>query len=491
MIDGLTISISFGSLIALCSLIWGIYVYLREERKGELADSESRKRHHQAFKDLLAANRFDYASYLQSVLGKVDNLFSPREFSVKSYEVCLLWAFVYPIMLGLLFWLASNQDISGFGLFPSIEEGRLLKASLILILLAATIYSFYRAKKEDGVKGFFWLTVAVGVFLAVAGTIAIAVAGTDAGTVVGVVFFAVAGAFIVAVAGAVAVAVAIFFAVAVAGTVAGTGADTVTIVSISAFVVPIGIIYIYFYKKSILSLFYPPYFIFLMICIIGFLEQPWIVINEISFGIFMFLVVLPMINSVLDFLSLGVTRYFLKKSLRASGHIKKAGYYLFDFAIALLSLLVLIFSLFLAIKAMEWAAGLSALDQPSYDLGALLQRLRSQSLWQALLSPDGWVYMMIFSTFLPSLIHGLAFGGFLLTITRPDSSKLRDFKNWTAPDHALALKEKNEISGYLARQLIANIAFPAIGVVLLAGVIFALLNFFGDIEDIAAWLIGG
>ena len=141
-----------------------------------------------------------------------------------------------------------------------------------------------------------------------------------------------------------------------------------------------------------------------------------------------------------------------------------------------------------AIPLMEWAAGVSALEQPAYDLGALWERIDSRPVWQTLLSPDGWVFMMIFSTFLPSLIHGLAFGGFLLTITQPDRSKISRFVSYTATDYPLAVKEKNEIAGYLARQSIANVAFPVIGVLLLAGIILALLLSFWDI---LAGLIGG
>ena len=88
---------------------------------------------------------------------------------------------------------------------------------------------------------------------------------------------------------------------------------------------------------------------------------------------------------------------------------------------------------------------------------------------------------MIFSTFLPSLIHGLAFGGFLLTITQPDSSKITRFAEATALGTTLAVKEKNEIAGYLAKQSITNVAFPVIGFLLLLGIIFSLLFSFGDI----------
>ena len=241
------------------------------------------------------------------------------------------------------------------------------------------------------------------------------------------------------------------------------------------------IAYNYFLKKGNHLLFYILYFPFLAVYICVFLAQPWIQVDELSFGILLFLVVLPIINSVLDFLSLGVTRKLLKKSLSVSGRMKKLNYYLLDLAIALLSLLALIGSLMLTIKAMEWTAGLSALEQPTYDLGALWERIGSRPVWQTLFSSDGWVIIMIFSTFLPSLIHGLAFGGFLLTITQPNSSKITRFVEATAPGTTLALNKKNEIADYLATQSIANVVFPTIGAVLLAGVILAVLLFFGDI----------
>ena len=458
--------------------------YANKEAKflKELEDEKSLQNHHLKFKRLSSRKRRSrYTARLRWALGALSRFFGPHAFSAKSYELCFRWAFIYPIMLGLLFWLISNQDISGFGLFPSIEEGRFWKAPLIFISIAGMIYSFYKYNKVDGLKRLIWLAVTVTVAFAVAVVFAGTDAGTDADTVAVAVALAVAGT----VTGAVTVAVAGAGAVAFAFAVAGAGAFAVA----GAFAFTILIAYDYFLKKGNRLLFYILYFSFLVACIAVFLVQPWIQVNEFSFGILLFLVVLPIINSILDFLSLGVTRLLLKKSLTASGRVEKALYYSLDLATALLSLLVLIFSLFVAIKAMEWAAGLSALEQPTYDLDALWERIESRSVWQTLFSSDGWVFIMIFSTFLPSLIHGLAFGGFLLTITQPDSSKMRDFKNWTAPDHKLALKEKNEIAGYLARRSIANVAFPIIGVVLLAGVIVVLLNFFWNIEDIVTCLI--
>ena len=499
------------------SLIVGWYIFKWKNYQKELNDPESRDHYHQEFNDLLTSNRFDYASYLESVLGKVDGFFGPRAFSVKSYELCLTWAFFYPVILGLIFWLFSNQDSSGFGFFPPIEEGRFWKAALIVISIVGMIYSFYKGNKEVGVKRLVWraaaFAIAFAVTFAVVGDFAFdgdfAGAGAGAIAVIGIfalaVSFSVAGAAAFAFAGAGARAIAVSFAFAGAGTIAFafSSIGTVAFADAFAFAVAIAIataiigvilmMYNRFSKKSNLYLFYPLYFAVLSGFIWLFLGQNLVRVAELSYGFLLFLVVLPIINSVLDWVSLGVTRKLLKKSLRASGYIKKAGYYLIDLIAALLILLALIASLFLAIKAME-PLGIKSMEltvpenavlgsTQTYKLDDLLDQIKSRSIsiWQILFSSDGWVIIMIFSTFLPSLIHGLAFGGFLLTITQPDSSKISRFASYTAPDHKLSLYEKNKIASYLARRSIANVAFPVIGVLLLLGIIFSLLFSFGDI----------
>ena len=466
----LSILIPSGGLVGVIVLLWKIYIHQEAKFSKELEDEKSLQNHHLKFKRLSSRKyRSRYTARLRWSLGALSRFFGPHAFSAKSYEVCLTWAFIYPIILGFLFFLITNQDISGFGVFPPIEEGRFWKAPLIAIVMVGIIYSIYKAAtEEDRLKSLVWLAFAGASFFAFTG----AGAFVSAGAVASVGAFAVVGTG----AGAISVAFAGTFAfvVAAAGTVTGIVASIIA----GIFVVVILIIYRRFSEKGHFFLFYILYFLFVAGFICLFLEQSWLVINLDSFGILLFLVILPMINSVFDWASLGLTRYLLKKSLK-SFELKKALYYLVDFFLALFSLLFLIGTLFFVIKAMT-------ADRSIYDLDAFLKRLQSQSLWQAFLSPDGWVVIMIFSTFVPSLVHGLAFGGYLLTITRPDPSKITRFSLVTAPDYILALKEKNEISGYLARQSIANFVFPTIGVLLLAGVILAVLPFFGDI---VTWLI--
>ena len=510
MINSLSLSISFGSLIALCTLIWGIYVYLREERKGELADPESRESYHQAFNDLLTANRFDYASYLQSVLGKVDGFFGPHEFSEKSYDLCLKWAFIYPIMLGLLFWLGSNQDISGFGLFSPIEEGRLWRVPLMLFLLTFMMFTFYKFSKENKLKNLIWffvfgtLTTAVSIIEEGAGPSMLAFIFIAILLSSGILFniwkfiknrnsFEIEFSFDIGFlfnSAAMNIFHILTFSILISFFVNTSSLEYGIIISVIClfFIVFVHFLYLIFKIKNLLFIFYALCFPLIAGFFSLFLMQPWILVNKQTFGALIFFVVLPIVNVLFDWTSLGLTRKLLRKSLKAPERVKKALYYSLDLAAALLILLFLIGSLIAAIKAMEWAAGVSALEQPTYDLGALWERIESRSVWQTLFSSDGWVFIMVFSTFLPSLIHGLAFGGFLLTITQPDRSKISRFAEATASGHQLALKEKNEIAAYLARQSIANVAFPVIGVLLLAGIILALLLSFGDI---LAGLIGG
>ena len=99
--------------------LWKIYIHQEAKFLSQLEDPESRDHYHQEFNDLLSDNRFDYTSYLQSVLGKFDGFFGSHEFSVKSYELCLTWAFVYPVILGFLFFSDQQPGYQRFWPLPA------------------------------------------------------------------------------------------------------------------------------------------------------------------------------------------------------------------------------------------------------------------------------------------------------------------------------------------------------------------------------------
>ncbi len=123
-------------------------------------------------------------------------------------------------------------------------------------------------------------------------------------------------------------------------------------------------------------------------------------------GLFLFFLILPLCNAVFDFLSFGVTRLLLWRSMQRSKKVsgfKKAGvligFGIADFCAACLLLIALAFSI---ITLMHWF-NLAALAGPAgaavFDIGDKLSALTDPS------DLPQWIYVMHFSTFLPSVIH--------------------------------------------------------------------------------------
>ena len=122
------------------------------------------------------------------------------------------------------------------------------------------------------------------------------------------------------------------------------------------------------------------------------------------------LVALPLINAVFDFLSLGLTRWCLRNAVEGRAvrvwWLRLRGWWAFnliDVAGALLALAGLILAMLLAVT------GLNALtpENPLMDLGALFAELRDGEVDMR------WLYVMVFSTLLPSVLH---LGLFLLSL---------------------------------------------------------------------------
>lgn len=119
---------------------------------------------------------------------------------------------------------------------------------------------------------------------------------------------------------------------------------------------------------------------------------PWADISPESRGLFLFLGVLPLINAVFDVASYAVTLTLLRLGLQARHPILNG---LADLAIATV--------LFLALGACLTAliTAMNALAQTAiFDLNALFDGIRA--------APNDyyWLYLMMFSTLLPTAAHG-------------------------------------------------------------------------------------
>lgn len=106
--------------------------------------------------------------------------------------------------------------------------------------------------------------------------------------------------------------------------------------------------------------------------------------------------VMPLVNAVFDYFSMGLTRWLLRLGARHPGWAIVCG--LGDLAAALAAFVALGFALIAAIHGMNALAGAPLLDLQT--LFADLREGRWQQYW--------WLYLIIFSTVVPTLLHAAA-----------------------------------------------------------------------------------
>ncbi|WP_370336986.1 hypothetical protein [Parvularcula marina] len=127
--------------------------------------------------------------------------------------------------------------------------------------------------------------------------------------------------------------------------------------------------------------------------------------GEVTSSLILFLIVFPLSNALFDWLSFGATRYLLWKATPRIGArddrwraVKVLGYAIADLALTSMFLVGLgIFIVSFIWTLNEIAPGNT--DAPFIDL---------QDKFNALRSPEDrpeWLYVMHFSTFLPSFVH--------------------------------------------------------------------------------------
>jgi len=121
--------------------------------------------------------------------------------------------------------------------------------------------------------------------------------------------------------------------------------------------------------------------------------QPWADVSTAQRGIFLFLGVLPLINALFDVLSYAVTLTLMRMDLPSR---VPWAWGLIDLAIACVLFLALGATLTILLTGMNTIAGTNV-----FDLGSLFAGIHTapQDYW--------WLYAMVFSTILPTALHGL------------------------------------------------------------------------------------
>ena len=330
-------------------------------------------------------------------------------------DFALRLAVAYPVLSLLVQWIADGEGRLGTTVLLPAWQSWTEPVAAICVLAAfivqATLYIWLTKRRQDFFRRFAGVLSLVP--LAVAFAFAVAVIGAVAGAVaVAVAFaFAVAGAFAVAVAGAFAgafavagaVAGAFAFAVAFAGAVAGAFAVAVAGAFAVAFFVRRGRPVVGYLLLTIFSL--------------GIVATTLVALGaerltEETATLLLFIGLLPILNGLFDFLSYGVTRALLEAGYRLRGAWPVVLGVL-DLCFALIVFTLLGATLVCAVAVVNALAG-----GPVFDLGPVFADLRAPvpegvPWWSTVRGDYGWLYFMLFSTLIPTVLHA-AFAAFSL-----------------------------------------------------------------------------
>lgn len=205
--------------------------------------------------------------------------------------------------------------------------------------------------------------------------------------------------------------------------------------------------------------------------------------NPVTGGLLVFLAALPLVNAVLDWGSVGVTRLLLRRAALTRSKAQRVGLGLLDAAIALGVLAVLTVAMVGAVRGLNTVHVLAGGSADLVDLAGILDRVAATPADPAV----WWIYITLFSTLLPSVVHAIAAAAWVLTPTLLDRSIRRVYdalRRGEDIDNPLAAER-------LARQMtgleIAKWGLPTLGVsVILVGL---LVYSFGIIPTVGGWLL--
>lgn len=306
-------------------------------------------------------------------------------FTNRLLDRAMLLAVVYPLFLLLMHWGLTKRPgtLGGTEILPAVDagwKGYVTLCGIALVWASKFVASAAAVSTKRFIRGISdWLPV--GIFLLFAGTLALIDLHPVAVAVALVVALAFGGAFAIAGAGAFAsafaIAVAVAFAMAVAGAFAGAGNVIAELLvkrqrGASAALVLLG-------TPTILVL-----------SALWFVDWPQIGGRlPVTTAIFLFVGVLPLINAVFDTVSYGVTLALTERG-RRGGVLIWAGV---DFLVALVLFLLLGASLVLVVTGMQVLAGVPFADLPTL----LTHKIDLERYW--------WLYAMLFSTAVPTLLH--------------------------------------------------------------------------------------
>jgi hypothetical protein len=300
--------------------------------------------------------------------------------TARLYDKALLLAVAYPIMLLVGQWIVTGAEgrIGNLAVLPEAAfwPVRAALVASLLILAAGKIGETLASASPRPAwrKAADWLFLfAFAGAIAFVGSVAVAFAGAGAFVFAGSVAFAGAGA----------VAAAIGFT----GAVAGLGAFAVAI-TVSYAVEALD-------KRDQRALGCVFLTVTLLVSlVVAVLLFDWSAVPEDRRSPFLFLAALPLLNGLFDLVSYALTLSLIRRGLRSSLPLLWG---LADLALACLLFLGLGAVLVAAVHGLNLLAGV-----PFVDLSALFAGIHVEP------GAYVWLYLMLFSTVLPTVLHGTA-----------------------------------------------------------------------------------
>lgn len=414
-------------------------------------------------------------------------------YTESSYLFLLPLAFFYPLLFLYLSWLITSHG-GELGSFKVLNDGiPLLKRFLFVGGMSLFLFLFWRVKKIS-FKSYLYYAISIsgaGIFANISGagdnysSVIYSFAFAKSGIGVGVGAFALILAgilFVASSSGMIEVAIIFFVAFILVGfgTVFGVSADLVSLTG-SFFVlfyiaILITIIAAYMYGKTesngrYLRLYWWLFFIiFLLLYFFGIIYflgmQQDNKINGLS--VVFFLGLFPLVNSIFDWISLGITRSLLYSiAYRMHGGITAVFWSVLDIGVALLLLLGIISVSTVIISLSNWLFQMSGNYDPVLDLNQIFKDLQNPFDSRYM-----WLYFMFLSTLIPTFIH-LILASWAVVMWIPTKILERMHKDWKKKQLQKDFPKFIAVTGYFSVFIPIAVIAPIIILVILH---FLLIN---------------
>lgn len=413
--DGWTL---LGLMLAIVSIFLTVLVFIVPIYQKAISDEASTDR-----KRLLARLYgtggwvTTYEIWLKSLLNWLDRFFEqtknetllqPRYLTARSFDRCLLLALIYPFASAVLGWFIFGEAGAlgeAINLFPERNElvrgGWAAYVCLIGWILAVLLRRDRGLLALGALVGAFFLPIWLGFDMppAVAFVLVGASAFAGAFLIAGAVAFSDVGAFSAAGGGTFA------FAFAFVGAANFTSSGVFAFVCVAAW-------------ASLNTLSKPhrphvhwrvlvPLIVLASAGIFILAHMGWLDEDVSNLARIIGLILLPLVNVVFDFFSIGLTRFCLRRSLYPAGQslLRRAGWALLDMAGALVFMAGLCIAIVFVLEGFNAAVLHGGFAQAPIPVSAQISEIASEGLQ----GKHFWLVFALFSTLLPTVLHLMIF----------------------------------------------------------------------------------